>query len=328
MRCRRLLFLLPLLLAFSCSTPNPPGEVAFDFIEKFPSADVLQTPSVIRFGFVESDPYLVEGFETRKVSSIGWYRWSEGAKSRIRIPSYLKGGKRLTLVCKPFGVPYVPPQSIEIRVNGKPFAWFPLRKTWEEYGFFVPASYWRKGENELEFRFEANLSMGSRKLKQPSASSPVVFKELRIEPEYPIEPTRSTFVAAEPDPEKEVPALIQGPGCEIAYSDVLVRPNSILFFSTSVLSNEGSLRNTIKFEIACTPEGGSEEVLFSRKLSWWKGKGGPHRKIHEIGLERYAGRIVRFVFRCDEEVPDKNLQAVWRRPRILCATAQPVPRNE
>jgi hypothetical protein len=105
----------------------------------------------------ESTPqgYLVAGWSGAEVNPDGdSYRWCESATVRLKVRNRGDGERVMRVRFFPFLYPNGPTQSVSVLVNEQFVARHEMAAGPRVATFRVPAKFWRKGDNEIRFKFK------------------------------------------------------------------------------------------------------------------------------------------------------------------------------
>lgn len=105
----------------------------------------------------ESTPqgYLIAGFSGVEVTEEGdTFRWCESKVVRLKVQNRADGERTLRVRFWPFEYPDGPTQSVSLLVNDKLVGTRKMKSGPQVASFRVPATSWRKGDNEIRFRFK------------------------------------------------------------------------------------------------------------------------------------------------------------------------------
>ena len=104
----------------------------------------------------ESTPegYLLAGFSGPEVTEEGdSFRWCDAPVARVKVRSRADGDRTLRVRFWPFVYPGGPAQSVSVYVNEKLVRVRDMAHGPHIGVFRVPAYFWRKGDNEIRFKF-------------------------------------------------------------------------------------------------------------------------------------------------------------------------------
>jgi hypothetical protein len=128
------------------------GAVGY-FLSPAPPADETR--------FLNFDPdstpqgFLVSGFSGAETTQEGdSFRWCESSTVRLKVRNRGDGERLLRVRFWPFVYPDGPTQSVSILVNEQFVARHEMRPGPSVAEFRVPAKFWRKGDNEIRFKFK------------------------------------------------------------------------------------------------------------------------------------------------------------------------------
>jgi hypothetical protein len=105
----------------------------------------------------ESTPqgYLIGGFSGVEVTEEGdTFRWCESKVVRLKVQNRADGERTLRVRFWPFEYPDGPNQSVSLLVNERLVGKRDMKSGPQVASFRVPATFWRKGDNELRFAFK------------------------------------------------------------------------------------------------------------------------------------------------------------------------------
>jgi hypothetical protein len=105
----------------------------------------------------ESTPqgYLKGGFSGAEVTEDGdTFRWCESKVVRLKVQNRADGERTLRVRFWPFEYPNGPKQSVSLLVNEQLVGKRDMKSGPQVASFRVPATVWRKGDNEIRFKFK------------------------------------------------------------------------------------------------------------------------------------------------------------------------------
>jgi len=140
--------------ALAC--PRRATEVAYDLAERLPYADRWSPRTVIVFGTPAAEPQLADGFYREAAPSEGDpFVWSKG-EAEVALAFDAPRARAAVVDLAPYKG--VKAQAAEVLLNGARVARITLNDTRYRYGFALPASVQRAGDNRLRFVFAATAS--------------------------------------------------------------------------------------------------------------------------------------------------------------------------
>ena len=105
----------------------------------------------------ESTPqgYLIAGFSGAETTEEGdTFRWSESKVVRLKVQNRADGERTVRVRFWPFEYPNGPGQSVSLLVNEQLVGTRDMKSGPHVASFRVPATAWRRGDNELRFKFK------------------------------------------------------------------------------------------------------------------------------------------------------------------------------
>jgi hypothetical protein len=105
----------------------------------------------------ESTPhgYLIAGFSGAEVTEEGdTFRWCESKVVRLKVQNRADGERALRVRFWPFEYPNGPTQSVSVFVNERLVGTRNMKSGAHIASFRVPATAWRRGDNEIRFKFK------------------------------------------------------------------------------------------------------------------------------------------------------------------------------
>jgi arylsulfatase A-like enzyme len=148
-RLRLALAVLLLALTFGACRRE---QVTYDFVERFPRADV--ETGLIDLGTPEARGHLIEGWSYDEQGPGGLsFVWGTGDRSSLRV--FVTQPRPLVLALRGWSLPFegVPPQRVAVRVNEIPADAVDVAPEPAEYRVAVPAGSWVFGENRIELHY-------------------------------------------------------------------------------------------------------------------------------------------------------------------------------
>jgi len=109
----------------------------------------------IDIGAQQDEAFLGKGwYGTERVEGAFNFRWSEGEESNIIVNLFDAFNYSLELRVEPLSYPQSPQQIITILVNGQEASRIQLKNGFNNYYVSIVKSYWKRGINEIEFRYQ------------------------------------------------------------------------------------------------------------------------------------------------------------------------------
>ncbi|MFB0536536.1 MAG: hypothetical protein ACETWR_16315, partial [Anaerolineae bacterium] len=124
------------------------GVLAYRVIQPPPRTDF-----VIDFGLEETEMYRGEGWSWNEEMGGVSANWATAHQARVFIPLRQEGDYKLTLAALPFSYQGVPPQKVQVTMNGHPVSELSLTANWAPYEVDIPSTVIRYGLNELTLHF-------------------------------------------------------------------------------------------------------------------------------------------------------------------------------
>jgi MFS family permease len=81
------------------------------------------------------------------------FRWATAREASLMIPRTGAHDRRVIVHALPLAHPSLPPQTIELSINGHALGTQTMTFEWRDYAFDAPAAVWREGLNALTFHF-------------------------------------------------------------------------------------------------------------------------------------------------------------------------------
>src|SRR5207248_3051121 len=81
------------------------------------------------------------------------FRWATAKQASLLIPRNGARDRRVTVQALPLMHPSLPPQTMELSLNGRSLGTVTMTSRWRDYAFNAPAALWRDGLNALTFTF-------------------------------------------------------------------------------------------------------------------------------------------------------------------------------
>lgn len=186
----------PILLALAAcgSKPEPPA------VPDRPVKPVkVENVSVLRPGDMVMDPnqedharlLLLDGWNTKMDGTAGKkYLWGVGKHSSFRF--YVEKpemGGTLAFIAYPFRPKTLPPQAIDVSVNGQPAGKIELEMRERSYSLKIPATALVKGENKFEFFYAYSACPFELGLGPDKRFLAALFKKISFVPDVPVTTT-------------------------------------------------------------------------------------------------------------------------------------------
>jgi hypothetical protein len=92
--------------------------------------------------------FLGEGWSAADVVGDRTYRWATSTSATLSVPRWGRRDRTIAFIAAP-----MPPQTMQVALNGAILGKVTMRGGWQRYEFAAPASTWRDGSNDVELTF-------------------------------------------------------------------------------------------------------------------------------------------------------------------------------
>lgn len=137
----------------------------------------IPTPLVIDFGTPAATPYRGEGWADNEEVFAATTNWAIAPAAEIFFPVRDEGDRHLAIQMAPFSYPGMPPQQVNVMLNGELLNSHSLREGWQVIEAQLPEEYLVNGLNRLTLKFAetaqprevlpANRAIGSTGVSRP-----------------------------------------------------------------------------------------------------------------------------------------------------------------
>jgi choline-sulfatase len=311
------LLILSLTAASAAATCwRPALTVAYDLVERLPSAERWSSREVVLFGTPDAEPHLADGFyqERSPVGRAGFV-WSRH-ESELSFTWPETRPRTAVIDVAPFAG--VRNQSVSIYLNGTPVEATSLNESRHRYRVALPAQGQRAGENRLRFVFASDAS--------PAQSGGNAADRRRLAAAF------YSLVVGSSDDEGIEELLGRGAPTPFSMTTVggvpgmtFVGPSMVRYavrapaqgelrFTPELHPQAQAAGESVSFRVTVESRPGDEREVWSTVI-------GPSDKPREVrvGLGVREGTLIRVGFHVGKTGTGRATWGTWMAPRILVA---------
>jgi hypothetical protein len=110
-------------------------------------------PNVALHSGRDDEPFRGDGWQGPEGARGEEFRWATAKQASLLIPRLAPRDRRVVVSALPLAHPSLPPQTMQLAINGVAAGTVTMPFEWRDYTFNAPAALWREGLNELRFTF-------------------------------------------------------------------------------------------------------------------------------------------------------------------------------